>query len=36
MYMFKLFIGFAAAALVIPLGVMDLWLGSASDTPQNS
>lgn len=36
MYIFKLFIWFTAAALVIPLGVMDLWLGRASDTPQNS
>ena len=36
MYIFKLFIWFTAAALVIPLGVMDLWLGKASDTPQNS
>jgi hypothetical protein len=36
MYLFKLFIWFTAAALVIPLGVMDLWLGKAADTPQNS
>ena len=36
MYVFKLFIWFTAAALVIPLGVMDLWLGKASDTPQNN
>ena len=36
MYIFKLFIWFTSAALVFPLGVMDLWLGKASDTPQNS
>ena len=36
MYLFKLFIWFTAAGLVIPLGVMDLWLGKAADTPQNS
>ena len=36
MYLFKLFVWFTAAALVIPLGVMDLWLGKAADTPQNS
>jgi hypothetical protein len=36
MYIFKLFIWFTAAALVIPLGVLDLWLGKASHTPQNS
>ena len=36
MYLFKLFIWFTAAALVIPLGVMDFWLGKAADTPQNS
>ena len=36
MYIFKLFIWFTAAALVLPLGVLDLWLGKASYTPQNS
>ena len=36
MYIFKLNIWFTAAALVFPLGVVDLWLGKASDTPQNS
>jgi hypothetical protein len=36
MYIFKLFIWFTAAALVIPLGVMDLWLGKASHALQNS
>jgi len=36
MYVFKIFIWFAAAALVFPLGVLDLWLGKASDTPQNN
>ena len=36
MYIFKLFIWITSAALVIPLGVLDLWLGKASYTPQNS
>ena len=36
MYLFKLNLWFAAAALVFPLGVLDLWLGKASDTPQNN
>jgi hypothetical protein len=27
---------FTAAALVFPLGVLDLWLGKAADTPQNN
>jgi hypothetical protein len=36
MYIFKLFIWFTAAVLVFPLGVLDLWLGKAADTPQNS
>ena len=36
MYIFKLFIWFTAAALVLPLGVLDLWIGKASYTPQNS
>ena len=36
MYIFKLFIWFTAAALVLPLGLLDLWLGKASYTPQNS
>ena len=35
MYVFKAFLGFAAAALVLPLAVMDLWLGRAEATPQN-
>ena len=35
MYMFKVFLGFAAAALILPLVVMDLWLGRAQVTPQN-
>lgn len=36
MYFFKLNLWFTAAALVFPLGVLDLWLGKASDTPQNN
>jgi len=36
MYVFKFFLWFTAAAMVVPLGVMDLWLGKASDTPQNN
>ncbi len=36
MYLFKLNLWFAAAALVFPLGVLDLWLGKAADTPQNN
>ena len=35
MYVFKVFLGFAAAALILPLVVMDLWLGRAQVTPQN-
>ena len=35
MYVFKAFLGFAAAALVLPLAVMDLWLGRAEAIPQN-
>jgi len=36
MYIFKLFIWFTAAALILPLAVLDLWIGKASYTPQNS
>ena len=36
MYLFKLSLWFTAAALVFPLGVLDLWLGKAADTPQNN
>jgi hypothetical protein len=36
MYLFKLNLWFTAVALVFPLGVLDLWLGKASDTPQNN
>ena len=35
MYVFKAFLGFTAAALILPLVVMDLWLGRAQATPQN-
>ncbi len=38
MYVFKAFLGFAAAAMVLPLVTVDLWLGSAASTrskPQN-
>mgnify|MGYP001181229408 CR=1 FL=1 len=35
MYVFKVFLGFAAAALILPLVVMDLWLGRAQVSPQN-
>jgi hypothetical protein len=35
MELFKAFLGFTAAALVLPLAVMDLWLGRAQATPQN-
>lgn len=35
MYVFKAFLGFTAAALVLPMAVMDLWLGRAQATPQN-
>ena len=33
MYVFKAFLGFTAAALILPLVVMDLWLGRAQATP---
>ena len=36
MYIFKAWLGFVAAALMLPLGVMDLWLGQAAAKPQNN
>ena len=35
LYLFKALLGFVAAALVLPLAIIDLWLGRASSVPQN-
>jgi hypothetical protein len=35
LYLFKGLLGFVAAALVLPLAIIDLWLGRASSVPQN-
>ena len=35
LYLFKALLGFIAAALVLPLAIIDLWLGRASSVPQN-
>ena len=36
MYVIKFGLWFTAAVMVFPLGVLDLWLGKATDTPQNN
>jgi len=35
LYLFKALLGFVAAALVLPLAIIDLWLGRAASVPQN-
>ena len=35
MYLVKIWLGFIAASLVLPLGWIDLWLGEATPKPQN-
>ena len=35
LYLFKALLGFVAAALVLPLATIDLWLGRAARVPQN-
>jgi hypothetical protein len=35
LYLFKALLGFVAAALVLPLAIIDLWLGRANSVPQN-
>ena len=35
LYLFKALLGFVAAALVLPLAIIDLWLGRAVSVPQN-
>ena len=35
LYLFKALLGFVAAALVLPLAIIDLWLGRATCVPQN-
>ena len=35
LYLFKALLGFVAAALVLPLAIIDLWLGRAAGVPQN-
>ena len=35
LYLFKVFLGFIAAALILPLTTVDLWLGRADDVSQN-
>jgi hypothetical protein len=35
LYLFKALLGFVAAALILPLATIDLWLGRAASVPQN-